>query len=211
MNNRTLNTKESEALKEIRNSLLRAGRAPSVRELMNAMGYRSPRSAAILIERLIEKGHLRKRADSSLQLLYDAEHNPEYAETVNVPLIGYVTCGAPILAEENIEAYIPVSTQMAKPPHRYFLLKVKGDSMNEVGIQDQDLVLIRQQNSAKTGDVIVALIDTEATVKEFHRSRGDAIVLKPRSDNPEHKPIILTDDFQIQGVVVTSLPEDILH
>ena len=60
-------------------------------------------------------------------------------------------------------------------------------------------------------DVIVALIDTDATVKEFHRSRGDAIVLKPRSTNPEHKPIILTDDFQIQGVVVTSLPEDILN
>ena len=196
-----LTTKESEALKEIRDSIMRRGKAPSVRELMSALGYRSPRSASVLIERLIEKGMLRKRKDSSLQLLHEPGRTSAHAQTVNIPLVGYVTCGAPILADENIEAYIPISTRLARPPHRYFLLKATGDSMNEAGIQDQDLVLIRQQETANNGDVIVALIDSEATVKEFQHSHN-MIVLKPRSTNKTHQPIILTDEFQIQGLVV---------
>lgn len=79
--------------------------------------------------------------------------------------------------------------------------------MNECDIHDQDLVLIRQQSTAQDGDMVVALIDTEATVKEYHQSRN-MIVLKPRSTNPVHRPIVLTDDFQLQGVVVATLPQD---
>src|SRR3990167_1729609 len=180
MSNTQMNDRELEAFREVRNSLIKRGRPPSVRELMIDLGYRSPRSAAVLIDRLIEKGLLRRKLDGGLQLLAEPELNQDHAQTVNVPLVGTVACGSPILADENIEAVIPVSTKMAKPPHQYFLLKVNGDSMNECDIHDQDLVLIRQQATAENGDLVVALIDTEATVKEFHNSRS-TIILKPRS------------------------------
>ncbi|PIQ29110.1 repressor LexA [bacterium (Candidatus Blackallbacteria) CG17_big_fil_post_rev_8_21_14_2_50_48_46] len=210
MSNTQMNDRELEAFREIRNSLIKRGRPPSVRELMIDLGYRSPRSAAVLIDRLIEKGLLRRKADGGLQLLAEPELNQDHAQTVNVPLVGTVACGSPILADENIEAVIPVSTKMAKPPHQYFLLKVNGDSMNECQIYDHDLVLIRQQTTADNGDLVVALIDTEATVKEFHRSRN-TIILKPRSSNRGHQPIVLTEDFQIQGIVVATLPKEVLN
>lgn len=205
-----LSKRELEALRIIRNHVLNLGRSPSVRQVMNEMGYRSPRSASILIDRLIEKAYVKRRSDGGLQLLAGTDSDATHAQTVNIPLVGVVTCGEPIMAEENIEAIIPVSTRLARPPHRYFLLRVQGDSMNECEIFDQDLVLIRQQSTANEGDLVVALIDTEATVKELHYSRN-MIVLKPRSTNQVHKPIVLTDDFEIQGVVVATLPQDVLH
>ena len=99
---------------------------------------------------------------------------------------------------------ISVSIKLSLPPHKYFLLKAKGDSMNEKGINDGDSILVRQQTTAKNGDVVVALIDNEATIKEFHVF-DETIVLRPRSRNSRHKPIILTRDFQIQGIFVTSI------
>lgn len=114
-------------------------------------------------------------------------------------------CGLPILAEENIEGMIPVSVDLARPGSKYFFLRASGDSMNEAGINDGDFVLVRQQTFAEDGDSIVALIDDEATIKEFRRTK-DAVVLKPRSSNKKHQPILLTSNFQIQGVVVTAIP-----
>lgn len=124
--------------------------------------------------------------------------------TVDVPLVGMVSCGTPLLAEENIEARIPVSTKLAKPPYKYFLLRASGDSMDEAGINNGDLVLVRQQMIAGNGDDVVALIDDEATIKELQIS-NKAIILKPRSTNKEHQSITLTKDFKIQGVVVTTI------
>ncbi len=124
------------------------------------------------------------------------------AQTVKVPLLGEVACGTPIFAEENIEAFIPVSDKLIKSSYHYFILRASGDSMDEAGINDGDLVLIRQQQIAKNGDKVVALIDDEATIKEF-QNNGNMIVLKPRSKNSKHQPIILTTDFRIQGIVET--------
>lgn len=200
-----LTNKELAAIREIRNSLIQRGRNPSVRELMEALEYRSPRSAAVLIEQLTKKKFLRKKEDGSFQLIRHTEDDTTHARTVDVPLVGTAACGMPILAEENINAMIPVSTKLAQPNHRYFLLKAKGDSMNAKGINDGDLVLVRQQTTAQNGDIVVALIDEEAIIKEFHRT-GETIVLKPRSKSKEHKPIVLTKDFQIQGIVVTAIP-----
>jgi len=121
-------------------------------------------------------------------------------ETVNVPLLGTVACGVPILAEANIKAMIPVSTKLLRRNHRYFLLRASGNSMDNYGIKDGDLVLIKQQSSAENGEIVVALIDDEATIKEFQRQE-DVIVLKPKSKNKKYQPIILTSDFKIQGVV----------
>ena len=123
-------------------------------------------------------------------------------QTVKVPLLGEVACGTPIFAEENIEAFIPVSDKLIKSSYRYFILRASGDSMDDAGINDGDLVLIRQQQIAKNGDKVVALIDDEATIKEF-QNNGNMIVLKPRSKNSKHQPIVLTTDFRIQGVVET--------
>ena len=141
-----------------------------------------------------------------MQLVNGIADESVRAQTVDVPLVGSISCGVPVLAEENVEAMIPVSTKLAKPPAQYFLLRAKGDSMDQKGINDGDLLLVRQQTTARNGDIVVALIDDEATVKEFH-SAGETVVLRPRSRNKDHQPIVLTKDFQIQGVVVTSIPK----
>ena len=199
--------KEVEAVRHIRNYLMHNGYLPSVRELMRELGFKSPRSAALIIESLIDKGVLKRNKDGNLQLIINKEFSNDSgrAETVNVPLLGTVSCGAPIFASENIEAFIPVSVKLAKQPYKYFLLRAKGDSMNEKGINNGDLVLIKQQQTANNGDDVVALIDDDATIKEFHLN-GNTIVLKPRSTNNKHQPIILTTDFKIQGVVIAVIP-----
>ncbi|HDY68880.1 MAG TPA: repressor LexA [Candidatus Scalindua sp.] len=205
MRNQLLSDKELEAIRQIRNSLMHRGRMPSVREMMTSLGYRSPRSASVLMKKLMSKRILHRKPNGSYQLVDNLHDDTMRAQTVDIPLVGTVACGTPVLAEENIEGMIPVSTKLAKSPHRYFLLKAEGDSMNEKGVNDGDLVLVRQQLTADNGDMIVALVDDEATIKEFYRL-GDLIILKPKSTNKQHKPIVLTKDFQIQGVVVTAIP-----
>ncbi len=181
------------------------GRSPSVREIMNVLGYKSPRSAALVLDSLIEKGIIKRDEYNALHLLKNPKEGKGHGRTVNLPLVGMVPCGSPLLAEENIEVMVPVSKNLIRPGQTYFLLRAMGDSMNEAGINDGDLLLIRQQPIAENGDKVVALVDDEATVKEFHRN-GEVIVLKPRSKNKNHKPIILTRDFQVQGVVVSVIP-----
>ena len=199
-----LNAKDREAIRHIRNSLMHHGRSPSVRDLMKALKFSSPRSAALVIERLTKAGIVKRRSDGALQLLKDLETDAMNPQTVDIPLVGSVACGIPIIAEENIEAMIPVSKSLAKPGSRYFLLRAVGDSMNLAGIDDRDFVLVRQQPTAKNGDLVVALIDDAATIKEFYRA-GDAVVLKPKSKNKRHQPIVLTEDFQVQGIVVKTI------
>lgn len=201
-----LSQKQSDAVRYVRNWLMHKGKTPSVRELMTGLGYKSPRSAALIIEELIQKGILRKRSNGDLQLIKDIDADSVHARTVDIPLVGMVTCGVPILAQENIEGYIPVSVSLAKPGFKYFLLRAKGDSMNKAGINEGDLILVRQQSAAQNGDIVVALIDDEATVKEFQPRKG-CVVLMPRSKNKNHKPIILTENFQVQGVAVTTIPK----
>jgi len=204
MEAQAISNRELEALREIRNSLMHRGRIPSVRELMSSLGYRSPRSAAVIYDNFVKKGILRRKRDGNFQFVKDIEDDTVRAKTVDVPLVGHVSCGVPVLAEENVEAMISISTKLAQPPHKYFLLRAKGDSMDQKGINDGDLLLVRQQTSAQNGDIVVALIDDEATVKEFHIA-GETVILKPHSKNKKHQPIVLTNDFQVQGVVVTAI------
>jgi repressor LexA len=199
----TVSKREQEALRYIQNQVIR-GRSPSVRDVQEALQYRSPRSAAEIIDRLIAMGFLARGRDSRLQLRRTPEGARDHARTVDVPLVGTAPCGAPLLAEENVEAMIPVSAGLATPPHSYFFLRAAGDSMNLAGIQDGDLVLVRQQPVADAGDRVVALIDGDATIKEF-RPAGDVIALQPRSTNTKHKPIVLNTDFQVQGVVIATI------
>jgi repressor LexA len=194
---------ELKAVRHIRNSLIHHGRAPTVRELQKVLGYGSPRSASLILSSLITKGILKRRMSGQMQLVKDPEEEVSNARTIDVPLVGSISCGAPILAEENIEAVVPVSKSFIRSNHRYFLLRANGDSMTEAGIKNGDFVLVRQQTKAEDGDIVAALIDDEATLKEFHRS-GDAVILKPRSRNKKHQPIVLRKDFQVQGVVVVA-------
>jgi repressor LexA len=202
----SLSQKELQAVRFIRNALVHSGKAPSVRDLMRELGYLSPHSAMLVLDQLIAKGVIRRGSDKQLEILRDPERSRVNANTVEIPLVGNVACGRPLLAGENIEMTIPVSTTLARPPHRYFLLRAVGDSMNQKGIQSGDLVLVRQQPDADNGQSVVALIDDEATVKEIQKS-DNAILLKPKSTNPAHKPIVLSDDFQVQGVVVATIPK----
>lgn len=200
-----LSNKDKKAFAFIRNSLAHDGKKPTLREINEITGDSSPRSASLLINRLAEAGLLKKQGKDLV--LVGTSMNPSIS-TVNVPLVGAVTCGTPVLAEENIQDYIPVSTSLAKKDAKYFLLRAIGDSMNLAGINPGDLLLVRQQSTAENGERVVALINDEATVKIFEKADG-AIVLKPKSDNPIHKPIILTEDCVIQGVVCAVLPGDI--
>lgn len=199
-----LSKKENEALREIRNYLVHLGRTPTVRELMDKLGYKSPTSAALIINRLAEKQILERNSEGRIQITSQAEALEGCAHTVNVPLVGTVACGTPIFTEENIDAFLPVSTELARPPHRYFMLRARGDSMDKAGINDNDLVLVKQQFTAESGDRVVALIDDEATIKEYQQGDG-VVILQPRSSNLEHKPIILTSEFRIQGVVIKAI------
>lgn len=205
MGEENISLKAREALRHIRAAVMHQSRVPSIRELMVSMNYKSPRSAMLLVEELLKEGFLEKKEDGSLRLVKDLREE-NTAITVPVPLVGIATCGTPILAQENIDAWIPVSVTIAKPGYKYFLLKAKGDSMNNAGINDGDLMLIKQQLSAHNGEIVVALIDDEATVKEFHQS-GEFVTLKPRSTNEKHQPIILSRNFQIQGIVIATIPQ----
>jgi repressor LexA len=203
-----LNPKEAETLRVIRRFLASMQRFPTIMELTSALNYKSSRSAFLLLNQLVQKGFIQRKQDGS-HLLIDlgaVDQESMREETIEIPLVGDVACGVPILAEENIITKIPVSLKLARPPHKYFLLKAKGDSMNAAGINNGDIVLVRQQVTAENGDFVVALIDDEATVKEFRRN-DNIITLIPRSKSGNYKPTILTRDFLVQGIVIATIPD----
>ena len=190
----------------IRNQVVHSGVTPSLREIGRVVGYKSPRSAQLMLERLQKRG-LIGYTDGIIKL--SGRKTPVMGEkTVTVPLVGSVACGLPSLAEQNPEALIQVSTRIARPGHTYFLLRAKGTSMNKSGIKHGDLVLVQQRPTAGEGEKVVALIDDEATIKHFHH-QGNVVVLRPNSTDKSHKPIALSGEFIIQGIVVATLPADL--
>lgn len=200
-----LSDKDKKAFALIRNKIIHYGKSPTLSEINEVTGGKSPRSASLVVERLIEAKMIKKNG-RNLSLLNSYSNNS--VSTIKVPLVGSVACGTPLFAEENIQTHIQVSLALAKKGFTYFLLRADGDSMNEAGISSGDLLLIRQQTTAENGDKVVALINDEATVKFFERV-NNAVILRPKSKNKTHKPIILTDNCMIQGVVVAVLPSDI--
>lgn len=203
-----LTTKDKKAFALIRNKIINYGKSPSLREINEVTGGKSPRSASLIIDRLIKAGLIIKRGKEII--LANTIRSTNSINTVDIPLVGSISCGTPILAEENIETYIPVSTSLTKKGSIYFLLRATGDSMNLAGINSGDLLLVKQQQTAENNNKVVALINDEATVKIFEKT-NDAVILKPRSTNNAHKPIILTNDCMIQGVVIATIPGDIIN
>lgn len=188
----------------ILNSFIRTGKQPSLQAVSDAMGYRSKRSVQLMLERLAKAGLIRYE-EGKIVLVQDLMTSAGES-TVSVPIVGDASCGPLVLAEQNIADHVNVSTRIARPGHKYFILRAKGESMNLSGIDDDDLVLVRQQATANEGDRVVALVNDEASIKHFHREKG-LVVLRPNSTDKSIKPIILSEAFVILGVVITTLPD----
>jgi len=195
--------RREDILAAIRNWLAHHGHPPTVEELRILLRVGSKRTVLRYLQWLEKEGELERWPGArGMRLIRQPGRG---LETVGVPLIGEIAAGTPILAQENYEAWLRLPKTAAPAGGRYFLLRVRGDSMNlaKVGkerIEDGDLLLVRQQAMADENAIIVALIDGEATVKRLSRGRG-FYALKPESSNPAHRPILVEDDFQIQGVV----------
>lgn len=167
------------------------GIAPSVREIGRAIGLKSTSSVQHQLDCLENKGYIIRDANLKRTIrIANVGTNPTY-----VPLVGTVTAGMPILAEQLIEDYIPVPTKANGK--KLFALKIKGDSMVNAGIYDGDVVIIEQTPVAENGEIVVALIDNEATVKRFYKENGH-FRLQPENDN--YEPIIV-DELSVLGKV----------
>jgi len=206
-----LNENDKRVYALVRNRVMHGFGMPKLREINALTGKSSPRSASLALKRLEDAG-LIKRTGKSVTITNSSLSANSSVSVVNVPLVGVVAAGTPILAQQNITAAIPVSTALAHPGSKYFFLRVSGNSMDlmkkhGISIEDGSFVLVRQQNTANDGDVVVALINDEATVKIFER-KGNIVILKPKSSNSKHKPIVLTENCLIQGVVVATLPQN---
>lgn len=191
----------------IRNYTKATGKAPSLRAIGDAAQYKSPRSVQMMLQRLANK-ELLKYENGEISIVDEASGATPH--TVDVPLVGSVACGLPSLAEQDPEGWVRVSTKIAKPGHTHFLLRARGTSMNaaRIPINPGDLVLVQQQAHAIAGDIVVALVDNDATIKVFDR-KGEHVVLRPKSNDEAagHKPIVVTDDLIIQGLVIAALPD----
>ncbi|MBV7276751.1 transcriptional repressor LexA [Clostridium thailandense] len=189
--------KQAEIYEFIKSQIKEKGYPPSVREIGAAVGLRSTSTVHGHLERLEKKG-LIKRDATKPRTIEVVENSSNRKELVNVPIIGTITAGSPILAVENIEDVFPLPMDYVKSNKELFILKVSGESMIEAGILDGDLSIIEKINSAENGDIVVALIENEATLKRFFKEK-DHIRLQP--ENKTMSPIIVPD-CQIIGKLV---------
>lgn len=193
-----ISTKQREILEFIKSKIINKGYPPSVREICEAVKLKSTSSVHSHLETLEKNGFIRRDPSKPRAIeIIDDEFNLTRRELVNVPIVGTITAGQPILAVENVDSYFPIPSEFM-PNGETFMLRVKGDSMINAGIFDQDKILIQKQSHAKNGDYIVALLDEEVTVKTFYKENG-YIRLQPENDALE--PIIV-EDLQILGIVI---------
>lgn len=197
MEERPISKKQEEILNYIKNEILERGFPPAVREICQAVGLKSTSSVHSHLESLEKNGYIRRDPTKPRAIeILDESFNMLRREMVNVPIVGTVAAGQPILAEQNIDCYFPIPAEYM-PNEQAFILKVKGESMINAGILDGDSVLVMQQPTANNGDIVVALIEDSATVKTYYKEDGH-YRLQPENDTME--PIIV-DDCQILGKV----------
>ena len=184
------------------------GRSPSLEELRRELGVGSTRTVFRYLQMLQEDGAIERRPGApGVRLLRPSAVG---MQTRAIPIVGHVAAGSPMLAEENIEDWVRLPKSWASPPSdKFFLLHIRGTSMNKARveggtIEDGDLVLVHQQETARAGDIVVALLDGEATVKRLVAAPG-YYVLKPDSREQEHRPILVERDFQVLGKVARVL------
>lgn len=162
-----ISEKQSEILEFIKKEILDKGYPPSVREMCDAVNLKSTSSVHSHLETLEKNGYIRRDSSKPRAIeIVDDEFNLSRREVVNVPMVGNITAGEPILAVENIDGYFPLLPEYM-PKGEIFMLKVHGESMINVGIHDDDQILVQRQNTARDGDIVVAMIEDEVTVKTF--------------------------------------------
>ncbi|MCR5829587.1 MAG: transcriptional repressor LexA [Lachnospiraceae bacterium] len=194
----TPGVKQQQILDFIKEFIIERGFPPSVREICNAVKLSSTSTVHSHLQALEEKGYLKRDGAKSRTIeLVDEEFNSMRKEVTNVPIVGTITAGTPILAVENLDGYFPIPIDYL-PNSKTFMLKVKGQSMINKGIFDGDQILVKQQNVANNGDMVVALIDDSVTVKTFYKEK-DHIRLQPENDTMD--PIIV-DNCEILGIVI---------
>lgn len=190
--------KQQEILEYIKETILKKGYPPSVREICEAVHLKSTSSVHSHLETLERNGYIHRDPTKprTIEIIDDC-FNLTRRELVNVPMVGTVAAGQPILAEENIENYFPIPVELL-PNEQTFMLRVKGESMINAGIFDGDQIIVKQQEYAHNGQIVVALVEDSATVKRFYKENGH-YRLQPENDALD--PIIV-DDVQILGVVI---------
>ncbi|MDD3403245.1 MAG: transcriptional repressor LexA [Hespellia sp.] len=190
--------KQQEILEFIKDQILERGFPPAVREICEAVNLKSTSSVHSHLETLEKNGYIRRDPTKPRAIeILDDTFNLTRREVVNVPLIGEVAAGEPLLAQEHIENYFPIPMEFM-PNKQTFMLKVRGESMINVGIFDGDLVLVEEDNTARNGDLVVALVEDGATVKTFYKEEG-IYRLQPENDNMD--PIIV-EKVSILGKVI---------
>ena len=190
--------KQREILEYIKEMILKKGYPPAVREICEAVHLKSTSSVHSHLESLEKNGYIRRDPTKPRTIeILDDDFALTRRELVNVPVIGTVAAGVPILAEQNIEDYLPIPAEIL-PNKEVFMLKVKGNSMIEAGIYNGDKVIVAKQPNAENGDKVVALVDDSATVKTFYKENGHS---RLQPENSSMDPIIL-DQVEILGKVI---------
>ena len=193
-----ISNKQKEILEYLKSQIINKGYPPAVREICEAVKLKSTSSVHSHLETLEKNGYIRRDPTKPRAIeIIDDEFNLTRRELVNVPIVGTITAGQPILAVQNIESYFPIPSEYM-PNEETFMLMVKGDSMINAGIFDGDKILVQRQSHAKNGDYVVALIEDEVTVKTFYKENG-YYRLQPENDSME--PIIVPE-LQILGKVI---------
>ena len=197
MANGNITAKQKEILEYIIVEILKRGYPPAVREIWEAVNLKSTSSVHSHLETLEKNGYIRRDPTKPRAIeICDDSFQMVRTEMVSLPVVGQVAAGQPNLAQQNIDNYFPVPAEFV-PKGESFILKVKGDSMMNVGIYNGDQIFVQCCNTARNGDIVVALVDDSATVKTFYKENG-YIRLQPENDSME--PIIV-DDCQILGKV----------
>ena len=197
--------KQSEIVEYIKSQILNKGYPPSVRDICSAVNLKSTSSVHAHLESLEKNGYIRRDPTKPRTIeIIDDNFNLTRREMVNVPVLGQVAAGEPILAVDNITGYFPIPSEFM-PNEETFILTVKGDSMINIGIYNGDQIVVEKCNTAENGEIIVALLDDSATVKRFYKENGH-IRLQPENDFMD--PIIV-DDCMILGKVIGLMRWDI--
>lgn len=194
-----ISKKQTEILEYIKNEILNRGFPPAVREICDAVNLKSTSSVHSHLETLEKNGYIRRDPTKPRAIeILDDNFNLTRREVVNVPVVGRVAAGEPILAVENVDNYFPIPAEFL-PNVQTFMLVVKGDSMINAGIYDGDQILVQQQTTAENGDMVVAIVEDSATVKTYYKEEG-YYRLQPENDDMD--PIIVHGELGIAGKVI---------
>jgi repressor LexA len=202
-----LTRRQQEVLETIIRMMQENEYPPTLKELADALGASSRNTAVKHLTVLDRKGYIRweKNIARGIKIL---EHMGllDGEEEQSLPLVGLVTAGLPMLAEENIERYVPAPKHLLRARGRHFMLRVQGESMKNAGILDEDLVVVRSQSAADVGDIVVALLDDKATVKRLALKKGKRYL---KAENPEFPDIHPDGEWTVQGKVVALMRENV--